>query len=193
MSRLESAWCRSAPWRTFAQRVVLPWALQGTEPAGHALEIGSGSGAMAEQLLLRHPDLRVTVTDVDPAMVDAAAERLERFGGRAATEKVDATALPFPDDSFDLVLSFVMLHHVIDWEGALREAVRVVRPGGRVVGYDLVASTPFRLLHQVERAAQRMMRVAELRAFAASLDLDDASITPSLGGATVRFTLTTRG
>ena len=190
MSRIESAWCRSAPWRAFAQKVALPWALQGTELAGHVLEIGGGSGAMAEQLLLRYPDLRLTVTDFDPEMVRTAGERLARFGERVTVAEADATRLRFPDETFDTVLSFIMLHHVIRWEQAFREALRVTRPGGLVVGYDLLASTPFRLLHQAERSDQRMMRVDELGALVAELPIDDARVAPSIGGFTVRFALT---
>src|SRR5215472_9446926 len=40
MSRLEAVFCRSAPWRVFTQRAVLPWALQGMRPEGRVLEIG---------------------------------------------------------------------------------------------------------------------------------------------------------
>src|SRR3954463_15021260 len=42
MSRFEATVCRSAPWRLFAGRVVLPWALQGVTPGGDVLEIGAG-------------------------------------------------------------------------------------------------------------------------------------------------------
>ena len=95
MSRFEAAWCRSAPWRALARRVVLPWALQGRRPSGHVLEIGAGSGAMAAELLAVCPDITMTVTDVDPAMVDAAAARLRTFGERATVQVADATTLPF--------------------------------------------------------------------------------------------------
>ena len=190
MSRFEATWCRSAPWRTFAQRVVLPWALQGTELSGHALEIGGGSGAMAEQLLLRYPELQLTVTDFDPEMVRTARERLARFGDRVTVAEADATTLRFADNSFDTVLSFIMLHHVLQWEQAFREALRVTRPGGLVVGYDLLASTPFRLLHRAERSDQRMMRADELRALVAELPVGGSRVSPSIGGFTVRFALT---
>src|SRR5437588_10461799 len=101
MSPFEPAFCRSAPWRLFARRLVLPWALQGTRPAGRVLEIGAGSGAMAAELLSMFDDLTMCVTDYDEAMVVAAAERLAPFGARAECRLADATALPFPDDSFD--------------------------------------------------------------------------------------------
>lgn len=50
MSRAESWFCQSAPWRRTAGRVVLGWALQGMIPRGAVLELGGGSGAMAAQL-----------------------------------------------------------------------------------------------------------------------------------------------
>src|ERR1700726_2218728 len=71
-------------------------------------------------------------------MVARARRKLAPFGKRASTQRVDAAALPFADGRFDVVLSFAMLHHVADWERAVAEAVRVLRPGGRLVGYDLV-------------------------------------------------------
>ena len=132
-------------------------------PSGHVLEIGAGSGAMAAELLATHPDIAMTVTDDDPAMVDAATVRLRPFGERVPVRVADATSLPFPDGSFDGVVSWIMLHHTLEWEKALAGAVRVVRPGGEVVGYDLLSTAPLRLLHQAERARFRMIRFHELR------------------------------
>jgi precorrin-6B methylase 2 len=60
VSRLEQAFCGSAPWRPFTCRVLLPWALQGLRPRGELLEIGDGSGAMAAELLGVLPDVRMT-------------------------------------------------------------------------------------------------------------------------------------
>ena len=190
MSRFESAWCRSAPWRTFAQKVVLPWALQGSEPKGHVLEIGGGSGAMAEQLLLGHPDLRLTVTDFDPEMVRAARDRLSRFGDRVTLEEADATKLQFDDGTFDAVVSFIMLHHVVRWEQAFREALRVTRPGGRVIGYDLLASTPLKMLRRSDRSDERLIELDELRALIAELPVERARVLPSVGALATRFALT---
>lgn len=140
MSHVESLLLRSRPWRAFATRAVLPWALGGERLTGHALEVGSGSGAMAAAVLDRFHDLQLTATDVDPQMVLAAGRRLAGYGERATVAQADASALPFADDSFDAALSFLMLHHVGDWEAALHELVRVVKPGGRVIGCDLTHS-----------------------------------------------------
>ena len=97
MSRFEGAVCRSRPWRVLAREVVLPWSLQGFDPVGDVLEIGAGSGAVAAELLARSPDVTMTVTDVDEAMVEVAAARLAGFGERVAVRQADATALPFSD------------------------------------------------------------------------------------------------
>lgn len=148
MSQVESLLLRSAAWRAFATHAVLPWALAGARLDGHALEVGSGSGAMAAALLERFPHLKLSATDVDAQMVLAAGKRLARYGERATVAQADAAQLPFDDDAFDLALSFLMLHHVGRWEVALGELVRVVRPGGRVLGCDLVHT---RLLDWSER------------------------------------------
>jgi ubiquinone/menaquinone biosynthesis C-methylase UbiE len=187
MSGFQSAFCRSAPWRGFARRVVLPWALQGFRPHGDVLEIGAGSGAMAAELLAMYPDVRLTVTDVDDEMVEAASARLSPFGDRVTARPADATALPFPDDAFDAVLSWVMLHHTLEWEKALAEALRVLRPGGQLVGYDLLSTAPLRLLHPASDPRQRMIRLSEFREATRDLPVDQTLLTPSLAGFTVRF------
>lgn len=192
MSPFEATFCRSAPWRAFARRVVLPWALQGVQPQGHVLEIGAGSGAMAAELVAAYPDITMTVTDYDPDMVEAASRRLDAGAGRVTVREADATALPFQDESFDVVLSWIMLHHTLDWEQALSEALRVVKRGGYVVGYDLLSTVPFRLLHQAEGARVRMMRLGELRTAVGDLPVDQAVLTPSLGGLAARFVLRRR-
>jgi ubiquinone/menaquinone biosynthesis C-methylase UbiE len=189
MSWFEASFCRSAPWRFFARRVVLPWALQGIRPDGPVLEIGAGSGAMAAELLAAHPGVTMTVTDFDPDMVAAADRRLLPYAERSTARQADATDLPFDDGAFDVVLSWIMLHHTIEWEKALAEAVRVVRPGGHVVGYDLLSTAPLRLLHQAERARCRMMKFGELRQTVRELPVAQAILTPGLGGFVVRFTL----
>jgi SAM-dependent methyltransferase len=192
MSALARAVCTSLPYRALARWVVLPWALQGLAPRGDALEIGSGSGAMAAQLLRRFPNLRVAVTDFDAEMVATARRRLAPFGARATVQQVDATALPFSDGRFDVVLSFAMLHHAVDWERAVAEAVRVLRPGGHLVGYDLLHSAPSRHAHHGGPGGMRMMGPGELEAEFKRLPVAVARTRRSAGGFAVRF-FATRG
>lgn len=191
MSRMEAAFCRSAPWRAFARRVLLPWALQGFRPDGEVLEIGAGSGAMAAEILGCFPGVAMTVTDFDPQMAAAVAARLAPFGDRVTVRQADATALPFGDGSFDVVLSWIMLHHTVGWEKAVTEAVRVLRPGGHLVGYDLLSTAPLRLLHRVEGAPFRMMRLPELRDLLRGLPVEQAILTPGPASLAVRFILRT--
>lgn len=188
MSRFESAFCRSAPWRAFAGKLVSR-ALQGVELKGDVLEIGCGSGAMAAEILRRFPDVRFTATDFDEAMVAEARGRLAKFGDRVAVERADATRLPYEDGRFDAVLLFIMLHHVIDWEPAVREAVRVLRPGGVLVGYDVVASPPARFLHAVQRETHRLVARREFADLVSdpALGLAETRVRPALGGLAMRF------
>lgn len=189
MSRFEAAFCRSAPWQAFARRVLLPWALQGFRPDGEVLEIGAGSGAMAAEILSCYPGIAVTVTDSDSRMVATATARLASFGDRVKARQADATALPFGDGAFDMVLSWIMLHHTVRWDKAVTEAVRVLRPGGHVIGYDLLSTAPARLLHQAEGAPFQLMRLREFRDLLSGLPVDQAILTPSLTGVAVRFIL----
>jgi ubiquinone/menaquinone biosynthesis C-methylase UbiE len=188
MSRFESGFCRGVGWRAFASRILLPWALQGERLGGDVLEIGGGSGAMAARLLATNAGLRMTVTDYDEAMTAATRARLATSAGRAEVRQADATHLPFPDSRFDAVLSFIMLHHVIDWETALGEAIRVLRPGGVLVGYDLVASRPARWLHQAEGTRHRLMAPGQLSGRLAELPVEAVRLRPGLAGLVIRFT-----
>lgn len=187
MSRIEQAWCRSLPWRFFTGRVVFPWAIGDTDLHGDVLELGSGSGAMAAQLLERYPTIRLVATDVDPAMRAAATERLAGYGDRVSVEEADATQLPFPDATFDAVISFIMLHHVIDWEQALGEIARVLRPGGIVAGYDLVESWMSRATHRLDRSPHRMAGTAALHGRLRELPFEDITVQPALAGLVTRF------
>ena len=140
---------------------------------------------MAAELLRRYPGVRVTATDYDDAMVAAARRRLAPFGARAEVQQADAAALPFPDASFDAALSFIMLHHVMAWEEAVTELIRVLRPGGRLLGYDLLGDRRGHR-HQLGHD-HRLMRSAELRQKLDALPVEAPVITPGLGGRVARF------
>jgi ubiquinone/menaquinone biosynthesis C-methylase UbiE len=183
----------SLPYRLLARRVILPWMLQGVKPAGEGLEIGAGVGAMSAQLLTLFPKFRMVATDYDTELVGMAEQVLSGFGRRATVQRADAARLPFPDGRFDLVLSAAMLHHVIEWDNALDEAVRVLRPGGRLIGYDMLDTVPIRLIHLGERDTTSLLRAAQLEAALGRLGLTGLQTKTAVGGTVMRFTATKPG
>jgi ubiquinone/menaquinone biosynthesis C-methylase UbiE len=123
-------------------------------------------------------------------MVATAGRRLATFGDRATVQRVDATALPFSDGRFDVVLSFAMLHHVIDWQRAVAEAIRVIRPGGRLLGYDLMHTAPTQHARHDAHGSTSMMRPGELEAQLGRLPVTDVRTQRSVGGFALRFAAT---
>lgn len=186
MSAIESAFCRSAPWELFARRTVLPWALDGHQLTGDVLEIGGGGGAMADGVARRFPTARLTVTDIDDAMVVAARARLANHQS-VAVERADVTALRFVEASFDTVTTYLMLHHVIEWQKALTEALRVLRPGGTFIGYDLTDTRVARLVHRVDGSPHRIIANAEMRDGLADAGFADITVRTSAHSHLMRF------
>lgn len=103
------------------------------------LEVGPGPGDVAVRLAARVPGLQLTGLDIDPAMVALAEARAARAGVADRVRFVvgDVTAMPFEDASFDLVISSFSAHHWPDGPAAFTEIRRVLRPGGRVMIFDL--------------------------------------------------------
>jgi ubiquinone/menaquinone biosynthesis C-methylase UbiE len=110
-------------------------ALRGTE---RVLDLGCGAGHTA--LAMAPGAAHVTAVDVTPSMV-ATATRLtaERGVKNLSIRVADVVDLPFPDAQFDIVTSRVAAHHFADPRPALSEALRVLRPGGRLLLIDSVA------------------------------------------------------
>jgi ubiquinone/menaquinone biosynthesis C-methylase UbiE len=99
---------------------------------GDVLELGSGTGAT-----FAHVDwdqvTSFTATDLSPAMLARARLRPDIAGRPVTFRELEATALPFPDASFDTVTISLTLCTVPDPERTLREMSRVCRPDGRIV------------------------------------------------------------
>lgn len=96
------------------------------------LEIGCGRGVGTEILLRRFGAGEVRAFDLDPDMVEQARRRLAAYpASRWQVTVGDATAIAGPDESFDAVVDFGIIHHVPDWKAAVAEVRRVLRPGGR--------------------------------------------------------------
>lgn len=189
MSAVERAFCRSRPWRVFAHRVVLPWALDDEHLAGDVLEIGGGSGAMARGAARAFPVARLTVTDIDDVMVGFARKRLAAHAN-VEVRRADVTDLPFGDATFDAVTSYLMLHHVIDWPAALGEAARVLRPGGLLLGYDLTDTRAARILHRADGSPFRLVSPTALRLGLSEAGMTAVAVEESVAGHLMRFRAT---
>lgn len=102
------------------------------EPGTRVLDLGCGSGDLTLHLLAAGAE--VVALDLSPGMVEVARRRVEIFGdGAIATfvaAPVEQTGLP--DASFDVIVGRFILHH-LDVGVAVRELVRILRPGGRAV------------------------------------------------------------
>jgi ubiquinone/menaquinone biosynthesis C-methylase UbiE len=94
------------------------------------LEIGCGSGVHAR--LLAQAGARLSAVDLTPTAVAMTKRRLELAGLEATVLEADAESLPFPDDSFDVVWSWGVIHHSADTDRVITEIARVLRPGGRL-------------------------------------------------------------
>lgn len=110
--------------------------------SGAVLDVGTGPGVLLVELATRRPDLQLAGVDSSADMIAAATRNLEPFGERAGARVGDVTNLPFPDRSFDLIVSSLSLHHWDHPEAAVPELARLLRPGGQVYIYDF-PSAPF--------------------------------------------------
>lgn len=102
-------------------------------PYRRALELGCGTGFFLLNLMQAGVAETGSVTDISPGMVDVALRNAATLGLAVDGRVADAETIPYADGTFDLVVGHAVLHHIPDVEQALREVVRVLRPGGRFV------------------------------------------------------------
>lgn len=118
----------------------LSWLVEALEPASGDRVLDLGCGAGHAGFAVAATGAAVTAVDTSERMLETArllAEERNLAGYEAV--RADVSALPFPAASFDAVVSRYSAHHWPDVALAMRQAARVVRPGGRVVVIDTVA------------------------------------------------------
>ncbi|MBF6065191.1 methyltransferase domain-containing protein [Nocardia terpenica] len=128
-------------------RILAGLGLSGDE---RLLDLGCGRGAVllaAAKLLPRGRAIGVDVWRADQtdnsAQVTLSNAALENVADRVEVQTADITRLPFEDNSFDVIVSSLVIHNIASRAGrqqAVAEAARVLRPGGRLVIADLLAT-----------------------------------------------------
>ncbi len=117
--------------------------------SGRLLEIGAGTGAN-----LPHYSVEVealTLTEPEPAMLRRLQQHAGQTSPAATVLRAPAEDLPFEDDSFDVVISTLVLCGVSDQPRTLRELHRVLRPGGELRFIEHVRSSDARLARHQDR------------------------------------------
>jgi ubiquinone/menaquinone biosynthesis C-methylase UbiE len=134
MSFLER-WLVNSPFRAWLQRGEVNAFIRWVHPSVDApvLDMGCGPGTASALIWERLRPHLLVAFDFDPTMVELAGRRLRRRGVHADVRLLaaDATHMPFKDASFDAVFESGVVHHIPDWQAALREVARVLKSGGR--------------------------------------------------------------
>jgi len=149
--------------------------------SGDVLEIGAGTG-----LNLRHyPPGVEKITTVDPSegMSRRLQKRIRESGTPVERHLLRAEELPFEDDRFDCVVSTWTLCSIPDVERAVREARRVLAPGGRFVFFEHGLSPD----PKVQKWQRRLDRLQRAFAEGCRLDLDVAAVLAKCGFASVEM------
>lgn len=128
-------------WQQTVDRLGFPAAYEsllrqiiGEDTPSTVLDCGVGTGALSQALInTASAPLALTAVDVSPRMLEQAHTTLGGTNADVTVRQADVCALPFSDNTFDLVMTAHTLEHLPDPAAALAEMVRVLKPGGRLV------------------------------------------------------------
>ncbi len=121
--------------RKIYRKVVADVAAANLPDGAHVLDAGTGPGRVPMALAKAHPTWKVEGLDLEPRMIEYAKAQDPEH--KVTFTVGDVAALPYPDATFDLIVSSLSQHHWSDVDGALRDLRRVLRPGGELWIYDV--------------------------------------------------------
>jgi ubiquinone/menaquinone biosynthesis C-methylase UbiE len=124
------------------------------------LEIGTGTGFFLLNLWQAGYVKEAHATDISSGMLQACGENARRLGCDVKLRTADAEGLPFDDGSYDLVVGHAFLHHLPDWEQALRDVYRVLAPGGAMFFAGEPTTLGDRMAGFAKRGTARAAQVA---------------------------------
>ena len=121
--------------QAFVDRVVALGA-----KSGHFLDVGTGPAQIPILLAQRCPNINITAIDLSNEMLKIAKRHIadSDLTDRITVKLVDAKSLPYPDNTFDGLISNSIVHHIHDSLRALKEMGRVMKPKGVVLIRDLI-------------------------------------------------------
>ncbi len=137
-----ASWAMSLGQERAIRRKTLEEAHLG--PGEQLLDVGCGTGTLALAAWRRlQPAGQVVGIDASPEMIELAREKAGKRAIPASFQVSAIEDLPFPDASFDVVLSSFMLHHLLEdvRRQGFAQVLRVLKPGGRFLAMDLADST----------------------------------------------------
>jgi SAM-dependent methyltransferase len=130
---------RASTYDAFMARLVRPMAKPLRRPL-RLLDLGAGNGWLSYRVALEgHVATALDIREDEVDGLGAALPFLQRTGGRMRIVAAPFDAIPAPDAKFDIAVFNASLHYATDLAAVLKEAARVVRPGGRLAILD----TPF--------------------------------------------------
>jgi ubiquinone/menaquinone biosynthesis C-methylase UbiE len=151
------------------------------------LDIGCGTGTLAIEIKRSHPEIEITGLDPDPKALARARHKAEHAGVAVPFQQGFGGEVPFPDASFDRVLSSFMFHHLPrdEREKMLREVRRVLSPGGSLHLADFtrpeqrhgvlarwIHSSP----HFAENSDDRILGLMRQAGFASATKISDGAM-----------------